>query len=117
MPPSEKEHFVQHDAAPEPKLVIEPQPVQPTDASVAESLSPLILPDPSPGPPNTGPDATQDQREQPRTPAAPVNNRPESAHSASRTLDDPDNLFFALLGKEKPGSRRPEERPLSETAP
>jgi hypothetical protein len=130
-PRPEKVHFVQQEVAPDPQPAIEPQPtklpsVQPTNAPVADSLAPLaplaplVLLDPSPSPPNIGPDATLDPLEQPRTAATPVNDPPvndppeSAAHSASRTLDDLDDMFFALLGKDTPRSTGPDEQSLSE---
>jgi hypothetical protein len=115
------EHFVQQDVAPDPAPAVEPQFTQIANAPVAESLTPLVLPDPSPTPLDTGSDATLGPLEQPRTAVAtpendpPENDPPESAaYSASRTLDDLDDMFSALLGKETPGSTGPDEQSLSE---
>ncbi len=75
-PRLEMEHFVQQEVAPDPPSAVEPQLMQTANAPVAESLTPLVLPDPSPTPPNTGSDATLGPLEQPRTQVATPENDP-----------------------------------------
>ncbi len=94
---------------PEPASLLETKPPRPSHNFAADPLPHFVLP-------ATEPAALHDSQAQSGSGQGQLNGLSESASSAPPLMNDLDDLFSALLTKDRSGSKHPEERVASEIA-